>query len=413
MRILHSSDWHLGQYFMGMSRQREHQKMMDWLLNIIQDKAIDLLLVCGDIFDTGQPPSYARLMLNDLIIRLHALGVSSVFLAGNHDSPAVFRENKSLLALLNSFMIESINERIEDNLIVFKNANQEPELLLCALPFIRARDAYKYGDLLLNNEQKEQQWQHLILQRYQNLSAGARAKQAAILAKTGRYVPIVMTGHLTMFGVQESESVRATYVGGIEALALSAFPEADYFALGHIHKAMSLSNTRQVRYSGSPIPLAFDEAEEQKVMLIIDFDAAGQATIEKLQVPVFQKLFKLKTSFDRLEFDLKNLATQAKNGERIWVDLCLESQDFLGDIRSKIDNICTALPLDILKITRLQSDVLPAWHDQEKVITLDELSPNDVFLEKLKEYDLKDEEKQRLNILFLKVLRQLHETKEP
>lgn len=397
---------------MGMSRQREHENMLAWLLQTVEKEGVDVLLVCGDVFDTGQPPSYARLLLNDFVIRLHDLGVQAVFLAGNHDSPAVFRENKKLLSRLHCFMIDSISERIEDNLLLFKNAQNEPDLLLCALPFIRTRDAFKYADVQLNNEQKDAQWQALILKRYHDLSAAAHAKQAAIFAASGRRVPIVMTGHLTLFGVRESESVRPTYVGGIEALALGSFPAVNYFALGHIHAPLSLSKTREVRYSGSPLPLAFDEAGQQKMMYVIDFDAAANAQVKSLQVPVFQKLFTLNSSLETLEKDLKRIASQAIDGERIWLELRLASQDFLGDLRGKISSICASLPLDILKISRLKSADISPWEDAGKVLSLDELTPEDVFLQKLKEEGLKDEEKQRLSILFAKILSQLHEVPE-
>jgi exonuclease SbcD len=81
MRLLHTSDWHLGQHFMGRSRQAEHQALIDWLLTQVQTHAVDAVLIAGDIFDTGAPPSYARELYNQLIVRLHEAGVALLMLA--------------------------------------------------------------------------------------------------------------------------------------------------------------------------------------------------------------------------------------------------------------------------------------------------------------------------------------------
>ena len=95
MRIIHTSDWHLGQHFMGKSREAEHRAFLDWLGNLIIQSSADALVVAGDIFDTGTPPSYARAMYNDFIVSLQKTGCSmTVVLGGNHDSPATLNEAK-------------------------------------------------------------------------------------------------------------------------------------------------------------------------------------------------------------------------------------------------------------------------------------------------------------------------------
>ena len=98
MRILHTSDWHLGQHFMGQSRQSEHAALIDWLLVQVELQAVDAVLLAGDIFDTGAPPSYARELYNQLIVRLHDAGVALLLLAGNHDSVSVLDESRALLS---------------------------------------------------------------------------------------------------------------------------------------------------------------------------------------------------------------------------------------------------------------------------------------------------------------------------
>ena len=96
MKILHTSDWHLGQHFYGKSRAKEHQQFLNWLLSQVDEKNIDAIIVAGDIFDTSTPPSYAREMYFDFISKLHITGCQLIVLAGNHDSVAMLNESKAL-----------------------------------------------------------------------------------------------------------------------------------------------------------------------------------------------------------------------------------------------------------------------------------------------------------------------------
>ena len=106
MRILHTSDWHLGQHFMGKSRQAEHQQLIDWLLIQVEEHAVDAVLIAGDIFDTGSPPSYARELYSQLVVRLHSAGVALLLLGGNHDSVATLGESERLLTSIGRYLVK-------------------------------------------------------------------------------------------------------------------------------------------------------------------------------------------------------------------------------------------------------------------------------------------------------------------
>jgi len=143
MRILHTSDWHLGQNFMGKSRAVEHQAFFDWLLSQIKEKQVDALIVAGDVFDTGSPPSYAREMLNHFVVEIHKIGCQFIVLAGNHDSVATLDESKSLLACLNTQVItcaKPSSDKQNEAIIPLYKRNGEVGAVLCAIPFIRPRD---------------------------------------------------------------------------------------------------------------------------------------------------------------------------------------------------------------------------------------------------------------------------------
>ena len=108
MRIIHTSDWHLGQYFYGKSRANEHQQFLTWLLTQVTEHQIDAIIVAGDIFDTSTPPSYAREMYFEFIAKLQGTNCQLIILAGNHDSVAMLAESKTVLASLSTRVITQV-----------------------------------------------------------------------------------------------------------------------------------------------------------------------------------------------------------------------------------------------------------------------------------------------------------------
>ncbi|WP_308419519.1 exonuclease subunit SbcD [Chitinimonas koreensis] len=231
MRILHTSDWHLGQHFMGKTRQDEHQAFVAWLVDQVEAHQVDAVLIAGDIFDTGAPPSYAREIYNALIVSLHDTGAQLVVLAGNHDSVATLGESKHLLARLGTHVIPAVADSLESQLLVLKNRAGQAAALLCAIPFIRPRDVMQ-SQAGQSAEEKQLSLKEAIHAHYQQLYALAEARRTQYETR----LPIVATGHLTTVGASASESVREIYVGSLEAFPTAAFPPADYIALGHIHR---------------------------------------------------------------------------------------------------------------------------------------------------------------------------------
>ena len=105
MRIIHTSDWHLGQFFYTRSRAAEHQAFFNWLIDRVEEHQVDAVIVAGDIFDTGSPPSYARELYNRFVVDLQRTGCQLIVLGGNHDSVATLNESRELLACLNAQVI--------------------------------------------------------------------------------------------------------------------------------------------------------------------------------------------------------------------------------------------------------------------------------------------------------------------
>lgn len=235
MRILHTSDWHLGQNFYTQNRQQEHQDLIDWILQKVGQLHIDAVIIAGDIFDTGTPPSYARQLYNQFVLRLSQVNCQLLVLGGNHDAVAMLNESKQLLAALNVHVIPNTEDDLNNQIVTLYSQNGEAGAVVCAIPFIRPRDILKSqaGD---SSKKKQQALGEAIAEHYKMLYEMACAKREALYETTQNWLPIIATGHLTAMGVKSSESVRDIYIGNLDGFDANGFPPADYIALGHIHR---------------------------------------------------------------------------------------------------------------------------------------------------------------------------------
>ena len=403
MRILHTSDWHLGQHFMGKTRQAEHQAFCAWLIEQVREQAVDAVLIAGDIFDTGAPPSYAREQYNRFIVELRATGCELVVLGGNHDSVAMLGESKTLLAQLGTRVIPGVCEQLDEQLLVLHRRDGSPGAILCGIPFIRPRDVLQ-SQAGQSAQDKQQSLQQAIQQHYQDLYALAEVKRAEL----GGDLPIIATGHLTTVGASASDSVREIYVGSLEAFPTSAFPPAAYIALGHIHRPQKVGGLEHIRYCGSPIPLSFDEAKQQKEVLLVELDSSGLRQITALPVPRFQPLLSLRGSLKELDVQIKQAAEQGSAEQPVWLEVLVGTDDYLSDLQLRIAALCEGLPVEVLRIRRERGNASASLQGQAKE-TLDELSVDDVFAQRLSSESLDETEQQRLLGLYQQVVSELRE----
>lgn len=398
MRILHTSDWHLGQHFIGRSRANEHRAFLSWLIAQVNSQHIDAIIVAGDIFDTATPPSYARELYNQFIVDLQPSSCQLILLAGNHDAAAVLNESKNLLHYLNTQVIVSSSETIIEQLIVLHNRQQQPAALLCAVPFIRARDLLQ-SQSGQSARDKQQNLQQAITQHYQQLYAAAEQYNAGQALP----LPIIMTGHLTTVGVSTSESVRDIYIGTLDAFPTNAFPPADYIALGHIHQSQQLKASTDIRYSGSPIALSFDEASQQKQLWLVEFTGLTK-TVSSLPVPCFQPLRSIQTSLSDIPAKLALALQQLTDGDTLWLELVISETDaYLNDLQQRVEQLLHGLPVDLLRLRRKRSASNSGMATTTQQ-SLDELSPEQVWQSRLALENLSDEQQQQLNKLHQQVL---------
>ncbi|MDF7651411.1 exonuclease subunit SbcD [Erwiniaceae bacterium L1_54_3] len=391
MRIIHTADWHLGQFFYSKSRAAEHQAFLDWLLAQIIQHQVDALIVAGDLFDTGSPPSYAREMFNRFVVALQPSGCQLVVLAGNHDSVATLNESRELLACLNTRVITSATPQGEQQVLTLKQRDGTPGALLCAIPYLRPRDILR-SQAGQSGREKQISLLEAIEQHYQQCYAAALAERAE------RELPIIATGHLTTVGVTKSDSVRDIYIGTLDAFPAQAFPPADYIALGHIHRAQRIADSEHIRYSGSPIPLSFDELGREKSVFLLDFSHQLDV-VTPLTIPLFQPMQMLKGSMAEIE-QLLTQFTDSDSELPVWLDIEITTQEYLSDLQRRIEQLTEALPVEVLLVrrSREQRQRSLARMDNE---TLSELKVEEVFARRLvQEEQLDAEQAEQLTQLF-------------
>lgn len=403
MRILHTSDWHLGQHFMGKSRQAEHQAFIDWLLAQVAEKQVDAVLIAGDVFDTGAPPSYARELYNQLVVALHAAKVALLVLGGNHDSVATLGESSALLHCLGATVVPAVAEDPARQVLVLNRRDGTPGAIVCAIPFIRPRDVLQ-SQAGQSAEDKQLGLQQAIHAHYQAVYQAACARREALRMP----LPIIATGHLTTVGASASESVREIYVGALEAFPTSAFPPADYIALGHIHRPQLVGGLEHIRYCGSPLALSFDEAGQQKQVLLVDLDSLGLMVVTPLPVPCFQPLASVQGNLEVLGAAIADAAALGTADKPVWLEVLVQGDDYLSDLQQRIQQLVGALPVEVLRIRRERGAAVASLQAAARE-TLSELTPQDVFERRLALEQLDDAMREQLQARYRQVLASLQE----
>ena len=406
MRILHTSDWHLGRSLLGKRRYPEFTQFLDWMLQCIDEQKINVLIIAGDIFDTTTPSVTAQDQYYNFLAKAATKASCQhiVVIGGNHDSPNFLNAPGAILKSLDIHVVGQACENIKDEVLVLKDEQGQVKLIVCAVPFLSDRDIRRYAPL----ESLEDKDQRIIEAHHQHYQAVAEyAKQLA----TQHNVPIVATGHLFMTGglTNDGDGVRDLYVGTLGQLKTDLFStDFNYVALGHIHQHQKVGGFNHIRYSGSPLAMCFAEAGRSKKVLIIDFNEHHEADIKELEVPSFQRLDKISGNLTSLLSQLE--ALKALN-EPIWLEVTYDSEELQPNLRSLLQECIKNSEVEILKLInhqrrnqRLQSE--------EPLETLNELSVEEVFKRLLERQNIPEEQQSELIKTYQETLLRLHQEQE-
>lgn len=277
LRLLHTSDWHLGQDLHGLSREAEHRAFLDWLLDALHDHTVDALLVTGDVFDSQNPPVLAQQMLYDFLAKAKRRqpGLDVVIIGGNHDSAARLEAPNALLRPLDVHVVGSLPRDMEDLLIPLTDGDGVARALVAAVPFLRMADLPPRAE----DDDATDPLVEGVRSVYSRALKAARARAAGL--------PLVVTGHCYMTGTALSELSERRILGGNQhALPADVFPDdCAYVALGHLHKPQRIGGQETVRYAGSPFPMSVTEKDYKHQVVLVDIAPDAEAACTVLPTP--------------------------------------------------------------------------------------------------------------------------------
>lgn len=380
IRILHTADWHLGHQLHGVSRHFEHQQFLNWLLDALAINEADALIVAGDIFDSANPPAAAQAQLYDFLVKARTAlpSLSIILVGGNHDSASRLDAPSPILNALGVHVVGGLT-RIEDGnidwdrlLVPLTNSAGEVRAWCGAMPFLRNAD-------LPTNDASDP------------LIFGMKSLYAELVdqlsQKAGQDNHLLLTGHCYMVNGAISELSERKILGGNQhALPLELFPEnIAYVALGHLHLAQHVGDKEHIRYSGSPIPLSFDESDYHHQVLQVDIKADRPTEINVLKIPRSIDLLRIPNGKDFAV--LTEVIQQLENLElddlpidqRPLLELRIRLDKPEPSLRQQIEEAIAQLPIRLLKISTAYSGSEKSLADITIEERLEELQPLDVF----------------------------------
>ena len=403
MRILHTADWHLGKRLYGKKRHEEFEAFLAWLMTTIRQERIDILLITGDIFDTNTPGNRTQQLYYSFLRQLIDSPCRHVVItAGNHDSPSFLAAPRELLHAFNIHIVGSISEDPADEVITLHDTDGIPEAIICAVPYLRDRDL-RSSEAGESTEEKEKKLLEGIRNHYAAVAAIASQKRTACKNP----IPIIATGHLFAAGGKrtEDDGVRELYIGTLSRITADVFSDAfDYVALGHLHSAQKVNNADNIRYSGSPLPMSFSEAGQQKILYVLEWDENNtRMTIDSITIPPLQHLERIKGK----RTDILN-AVQQLTHTSAWLEILYEGKEPVEDLRDVLEAMIADSNVVILRIKSNRHDTL-SLSQKHPLETLEDLSSTDVFERCLKKHDIPEEQRSSLRETYQEALRLLHE----
>jgi exonuclease SbcD len=386
MRLLHTSDWHLGQSLHNFERHYEHQRFLDWLLDTIVAEQADALLIAGDIFDNANPSSASQKQLYRFLQRAkeRVPHLNLVVIGGNHDSPGRLEAPGPLLEAHGTRVIGAVQRDadgaldIEALVLPLTGADGTVQAWCLAVPFLRPGDVPRVAVEAGADNVADSYLAGIALLYRQALALALEKRQPgqAILAM----------GHCHMIdGQMSADSERRIVIGGTEMLPAGIFdPAIAYAALGHLHLAQAVGKQDHIRYCGSPIPLSFAEVGYQHQILRIDLDGDAVREIAPIAIPRAVQLLRVPAKPALITQVLEELAALDVP------DAPVEQQPFLEvrvrldapepGLRARIEAALDGKPVRLAKI-ETSSAARGSAVDAE-VMTLDrleQLKPDDIF----------------------------------
>ena len=404
MKILHTADWHIGKVLHRQSLYEDISLFFDWIINYIRDHKIDLLLVSGDIFDLANPSNSDTKLYYHTLYRLSKTNVKIIITGGNHDSISLLDAPSALLDVLDITVIGGARDDKYEEIIPIYSQDEIPECIVLAVPFLRDKDlrasmqASETGD-------KSSIINDAIKLHYDDLVRMAKEKY-------GDSVPLLAMGHLYMKGSISSDSEREIHIGNLEGLDSKIIhPEIDYMALGHIHKPQKIGNKNNIRYSGSPVFLDFSEREYDKMVIEIEIGKNEIKSITQVAVPKSREILKFTGDLT----SVKNMLKEYQNNYPLTAFIEIEIQENEFDVLKiqATEDMIESVKSEEFKILKNRI-IFNHTPDSMKMIqnesrTIQDLTPLDIFRQKLSENNLNELEMKELTEIYVSLIEEIQD----
>lgn len=383
LRLLHTSDWHLGHTLHDVPRDAEHARFLEWLLAMLEAERVDALLIAGDVFETANPSAEAQRAWYGFVAeaRRRMPGLQVVVISGNHDSPARLDAPRTLFHALGVHVVGALpRERghllTERVLFPLRDAEGREAAWVAAVPFLRP------GDLPPVPEEEEEG--DPLVEGVRRVYAEALA---AARARRRRGQALVAMGHCYMTGTRLSElSERKVLGGNLHALPVDIFPEdVAYAALGHLHLAQKVGGRDGVRYSGSPLPLALDEAGYRHQAWVVELEGEALAGVRSLAIPRFVDVLRVpekgSAPLSEVLSLLRRLPARAAGSEqaRPFLEVCVCLPRPEPELRRKVEEALEGKAARLVKLTAQATGDARALADAATGEDLRSLGPEVVF----------------------------------
>ncbi|MFT5823222.1 MAG: exonuclease SbcD [Crocinitomix sp.] len=382
MKILHTADWHLGHRLHEQSQLEEQTLFLSWIEAFIVTEKIDVLLISGDVFDTGSPSNQSLEMYYSFLMKLSRSNCQSIIITGgNHDSAGTLNAPKHILNALSIKVVGKAAENIEDEVFEININNQK--VIIGAVPYLRDGDIRRAvaGETF---DELTEKYKTALINHY-----AASAKQCELINTSN--APVIAMGHLFATGGSVSDSEQNIYVGSLGHIGAEDFPTYfDYIALGHLHRPQIIGSNNKIRYSGSPHILSFSEISYDKKVLVLSVDDNKITAIEEEIIPCFRAFHKIVGTITECIAAFPTVISNAY-GLTPWVELVLDEDNTINTDELKI--AADKYGFEILKIALKQQRKRVGIEELlANTKSIKELLPTEVFKLKCEEmgYDLEE-----------------------
>lgn len=325
MKIVHTSDWHVGRRWKGIQRLDEMAVVLDHLAAFIEKHAIDLVLHTGDVFDSRNPPAEAEQLVNQFFLRVGKSGARMLVIAGNHDDPLRL-DARSLLSELAQVQILGRPRAAANGGARTVDTRSGEKAIVAALPFASPGAWVSALEIAGDEASARSRYAHMFQLAIKNLCGGYRRDAVNLLM-----------AHTHLEGAAFGDSERTVHLGQDWAATTQTLPAtASYIALGHIHKPQKLAGALPAYYAGSPLQLDFGEAGQEKTFAFVTASPGRPAIIEHVPYEGGRQLRDLRASLPELEAE----AARHRDGcwLRVTVPLGSKDPDLSRKVRQLLPN---------------------------------------------------------------------------